>query len=260
MDVLAALGEGPLALAPEALAAAQRGDAPARSTGAMQQVGATAVIPVAGYIVPGTGGELAQAGAATGLDTIRGAVQTAAADPDIRSVMLMVDSPGGSPQGLYRATEAIRTAGAGKPVVAAVGGQALSAGYALAAAAGRVVLKSETSAVGSIGVIAAHMDFSRALDAAGVRITELARGARKTDGSPYRPLDDDARAELQAQVDRTYELFVADIGASRPATLGESGARASDARVVQGSDAVRDGFADALDLPEAILSTLNSEE
>ena len=259
MDLLSALGDGPLAIAPDALAAAQRGDAPARATLSLQMIGSVAVVPICGLIVPGAGGDLAAAGIATGLDALRGAVETAAADSDVSSIVLLIDSPGGAVQGLFRASESIRAAGTQKPVVAAVNGLALSAGYVLAAAAGRIVLKSETARAGSIGVMLAHADFSGALEKAGVRVTEFSRGARKTDGSPNRPLSDEARAELQGQVDRLYELLVADIGESRPQTLGTAGARASEARIFDGSDAIRAGLADAVDLPETVIQILNEE-
>ena len=259
-DLSAAVPAGQvLAIEPGALAAMRRGERPVGADSrAFEMIGGTAIIPVAGPIVAGDGGILAELGMATGIDRLRAVVQTAAADSQIASIVLAVDSPGGTTQNLFRATEAIRAARKVKRVVSVVTGSAFSAAYALAAAGGDVVLSAETSGAGSIGTIAFHASQARALDQAGIEVTEVVAGERKADLSPNRALSERGRETLQSLVDRTQSLLVQDIGTSRPA-LGRDGAAGTEAALFTGSDAIRAGLADTIDLPEAVIGTLENE-
>ena len=256
-DLSAAVPAGqPLAIEPGALAAMRRGERPTSGDSrAFEMIGGVAIIPIYGPIVPGDGGILAELGMATGLDRLRAVVMTAAADQQVSAIAFAVDSPGGTTQNLFRATEAIRAARQTKRTVAVVTGSAFSASYALAAAAGDVVLASETAGAGSIGAIAMHVSQAGALDQAGVEVTEVIAGARKADLSPHRALSDRGRDTLQSLVDRTQTLLVNDIGTSRPA-LGADRAAATEAALYQGSEAIDARLADTIDTAEAVIQTL----
>ena len=101
---------------------------------------------------------------------------------------------------------------------------------------------TRTGGVGSIGVIAVHMDQSGWDEKMGRKYTAVYAGARKNDFSTHQPLSDDARANLQGEVDRLYEMFVASVSRNRgipPALV-----RKTDAGLYWGEKAISAGLAD----------------
>lgn len=175
---------------------------------------------------------------------IAAAVQAADRDPDVGAIVLNVNSPGGSVLGATEAAAVIRNAAT--PVVAIANTDMASAAYWLAAGADHVIA-TPSARVGSIGVMALHQDVSKALEAAGVKVSAIASGAHKLDGHEAFELSDDARAEMQADVDRVAGVFHADVargrGVSRAAVAGE---RFGEGRVFSASDAVARGLADSV--------------
>jgi len=191
--------------------------------------GAVAVIPVHGTLVHrGIGGGLDALSGLTSYGQIRSALEAALADPSVGEVVLDIDSPGGEVAGLFDLTDFIFEARARKPITALVNEHATSAAYAIAAATGRIVAP-RTAVVGSVGVIATHVDQSGADEREGYRVTHVTAGAHKADGSPHAPLSDDARLSLQARVDEMYALFVRSVAKYRD--LDEEKVRGTEASV-----------------------------
>lgn len=143
-----------------------------------------------------------------GYDAITEAVQMLAEDAGVTAIVLDIDSYGGRVQGCFECARSIRAVDAIKPVTAYVNDAGFSAGYALACAARRVVL-TQTAGVGSVGVICAHVDYSRMLEGFGLKHTLIFAGEKKADLTPTAPISDRARADLQTEVDRLGELFYA---------------------------------------------------
>lgn len=138
-----------------------------------------------------------------------------AADPEIRAIVLDVDSPGGTVPGVPELAEQIyRARTPDRPIVAVANSLAASAAYWLAASADEIVA-TPSATVGSIGVFSVHADLSRALDAEGVKYTLISAGKYKTEGNPYEPMGEDAQAAQQAFVDAFYNRFVADVARGR---------------------------------------------
>lgn len=185
------------------------------------------------------------------------AFNRAYADPDSRAVVLHIASSGGDVSGLFAAVDHIAAVRGGeKPVIALVDEHALSAGYALASAADQIVLASETGQVGSVGVVAAHVDLSAAEEKAGVRVSLVKAGARKTDGNPHEPLSEEARADLQADVDRLHSMFVERVAKHRQ--ISQAAVRGQEARVYRGASAVEAGLADAVMEPGRLLAAIEN--
>jgi len=172
----------------------------------------------------------------------------ALADPTVQGILLDVDSPGGEAGGVFELGERVRAAHAVKPVWAIAADSAFSAAYAIACGASRLVV-SRTGGVGSIGVIALHVDQSVRDAQDGYRFTAIFAGDRKNDFSPHAPLSDTAAVRLQAEVDRLYGLFVRHVATMRG--LSEDTVRATEAGLFFGPEAVQAGLADA----EASLET-----
>ncbi len=199
-----------------------------------------AVVSVIGTLVSRSG----YLDAASGLMSygdIGDAIATAMADPTVRGVVLDVDSSGGEVGGLFDLVEQIRTIkdASDKPLWAVANESALSAAYAIASAADRTYV-TRTGEVGSIGVVAVHVDESGADAKAGLAWTFVFAGDRKIDGNAHEPLSERARVTIQADVDRLYAEFCALVATNRGIS-GEA-ARATNAAIYRGELAVRAGL------------------
>jgi len=213
-----------------------------------------AVIPVVGSLVRRTVG-LDPASGFTSYAEIAGMVDAALADPSVEGIVLDIDSPGGEAGGVFELGERIRAADAIKPVWAVSADSAFSAAYAIGCSASRLLV-SRTGGVGSIGVIAMHVDQTARDAQQGYRYTPITAGDHKNDFSPHEKLTPDAHARLQAEVDRLYGLFVDHVAAMR--RLDVDAVRATEAGIYFGADAVTSGLADAVGSLDAVLSDFSS--
>ena len=204
--------------------------------------GKVAVIPIHGTLVRRTSGLEAESGLAS-YTGIAAQLDAALTSPEVAAILLDIDSPGGESGGVFDLADRIRAASQVKPVWAVANDMAFSAAYALASAATRVFV-ARTGGVGSIGVIAMHIDQSVKDAKDGVRYTAVFAGERKNDLNPHEPLSDAAHAVLKAEVDRVYELFVETVARHRG--LDADAVRATEAGLFFGPDAVATGLADAV--------------
>jgi signal peptide peptidase SppA len=242
--ILAVLGERLNLQAP----AAELAVPPPRSTHASAPT--IAVIPVHGTLVKRTAGLNAASGL-TSYTEIAAMLEAALADPQVGGILLDIDSPGGEAAGSFELARTIRAASQSKPVWAVANDSAYSAAYAIGAAANRLIV-SETGGVGSIGVIALHVDQSVKDANEGYRYTAVTAGNRKNDFSPHERLTDEAKAELQAEVDRLYGLFVDHVAAMR--RLDATDIRNTEAGLFFGGNAITAGLADAVGTLDSALT------
>lgn len=217
---------------------AAEGGAPAQSS--LQVVDGIALLPVEGTLAFKVSGLQALSGMGSYLD-IGDQLAAAVADPTVRGVLLLVDSPGGEVGGVFDLADKIRAASAIKPIAAIAEESATSAAYLIASAAGRV-FSTQSGLLGSIGVVGRHVDRSQANAKNGIAVTYISAGAGKTHGNPDQPLDGDSLATLQARVDSFYALFVDKVAGFR--AMAPAAVRALGARVMRGPEAVAAGLAD----------------
>lgn len=226
--------------------AALFGDLPNRQAGNSGQPSAVvdgiAVIEIAGTLVH-RGAWIGQSSGLTSYEGIAAQLQAALADPAIRGIALDIDSFGGEVAGAFDLADRIRAARRVKPVQAFVADHALSAAYALAAQADRIVLP-RTGAVGSIGVVAMHSDMSGALDQKGIAVTLIHAGARKVDANPYQPLPEAVRARIAGELEDLRQLFAETVAEGRGQRLDTGQALGTEAAVFRGEAAVFAGLAD----------------
>ncbi len=168
-------------------------------------------------------------------------IREALADNQVRALLMEIDSPGGEVAGLFDLADTIYQARAIKPVWAIANEGAYSAAYAIASAAERIVMP-RTAGVGSIGVVAMHMDQSAKDAKQGIVYTPVFAGDRKVDGSEHFPLSPEAKTTLQTEVDRLYEIFVATVARNRG--IDEAAVRATEAGWLNPDDAMAAGLAD----------------
>jgi len=264
-----ALAGRPMAMAPRRLdallAASGLAVAPPCAAPLLHQLvgGGIAILPVVGPLVARGDWLSEMLGAATYHDLAL-AIADAFADPGAQGVMIEVDSPGGEVGGLFDLVEDILRlkAEAGKPLWAVASEAALSAAYAIASTADRLFV-TQTGEIGSVGVVAVHVDESAADAMAGLKWTLVHAGAHKVDGNPHEAPSASALAAIQADVDALHGEFVQLVARNRGMT--PEAVRATEASVYRGTRGVAAGFADdvgtlrqALGAFETILSGDNA--
>ena len=199
-----------------------------------------AVIPVFGTLVKRAGAIDAASGL-TSYGHLEEQIMDAATDPAVRAILLDIDSPGGEAAGVFDLSDLIYEARSLKPVWAVADEEAFSGAYAIASAAERLIVP-RTGGLGSIGVVAVHVDRSARDAMEGFRTTTVYAGARKNDFNPHETLKDGARQTLQVEVDRVYGLFVDTVARNRGLTA--NAVRSTEARLYFGEEAVATGLAD----------------
>jgi signal peptide peptidase SppA len=158
----------------------------------------------------------------TDFAAIRANVRRALADPSVKTIDLVIDSPGGSVLGLPETADVIHAANRVKPVRAHVVGIAASAAYWLASQASTVSL-TPSGEVGSVGVLDLHVGISDALKQSGVEVTAVVSSPQKIERAPFSVLSDEARQHMQHGVDRWYADFLSAIRRGRGARVSPNG-------------------------------------
>lgn len=185
-----------------------------------------------------------------GTEQIVQLIADANADPSIASIVLKINSPGGTVDGTELLGDAIRTSP--KPTVAYVAGTAASAAYWVASQATEIIMESATTAyVGSIGVVAIHEDAAEAFSKEGRKITIIrADGSEnKMLSNPVEGLSDELLTETKARLNVVRDTFVAAVKAARP-HISDS---VFDGKAFHGSEAVKLKMADRIGNMEVAL-------
>jgi signal peptide peptidase SppA len=192
----------------------------------------------------------------TSAELIARDIRAAANDPEVSAILLDVDSPGGSVYGIAELGDVIYQARQQKPVVAIANSLMASAAYWIGSQASEVVVTPGGEA-GSIGVITAHEDYSPLIEDRKLPAVELIyAGQYKAEGNPYQPLDDEARAAIQARVDEYYAMFVDAVARGRgvPAQAVREGF--GQGRVLGAQGAVDAGLVDRIATFDDVLGEL----
>lgn len=211
-----------------------------------------AVISLYGTILPRPVANVS-GGGGVALSSFQKVFSAADADPSVKAILLDVDSPGGSVELVPETAALIR--GAQTPVTAIANTMAGSAAYYLASQANELVV-TPSGSVGSIGVFARHVDMSGALAQDGVDVTLISAGKFKTEGNPYGPLGDEAKAALQAQVDEFYGMFVDDVARGRGVTSDAVIGGYGEGRMLLASQALAAGMVDRIDTLDGTLAAM----
>ena len=143
---------------------------------------------------------------ATSLDEVRSTVESAAADPSVTSIVLNIDSPGGTVRGTPEAADAIYEASKVKPVRAHTSGTMASAAYWLGSQATSVSM-TRSASVGSIGVMVPHIDQSKRAEMLGVKVELFTTGKFKAAGFPGTSLTESQRELIQERIDQVFGEF-----------------------------------------------------
>ena len=165
-------------------------------------------------------------------------------DPNVKSVVLRIDSPGGSvgaSQEIYK--EVMRTNEV-KPVIASMGSMGASGGYYAALGAENIIANPGTM-TGSIGVIVKFPNLEGLFEKIGYRSEVIKSGPLKDVGASNRPMSEEERKLMQDLIDNVYGQFVRDIAAARD--MEEDIIRElADGRIYTGEQALEVGLIDSL--------------
>ncbi len=178
-------------------------------------------------------------------------------DSSVGAVVIDVNSPGGTVFGLTAVTDAIFNARGKKPIIAVANSLMASAAYFIASSADEIVADPDAE-VGSIGTIAVHFDHSAQLELMGVNPTIIHAGKFKAEGSPFVPLDDEAKAEFQRTVDSYYDTFVSAVARNRGITVSKVKSDFGQGRVLRADDAQSVGMVDRVATLNDVLERLGS--
>lgn len=203
--------------------------------------GPVAVIPVEGVLTK-RGLSFFGYQLAPGMRDVAAALRSACADRGVKAILLDVDSPGGTVDGIEELAEVVAEAGSAKPLYAFADGLMASAAYWLSCNA-REIAAPATAEVGSIGVVMMHREYSRALEGAGIKCNIIAAGHYKAAGNMVEPLSEEMRAYLQSGIDDTYELFLQAVERGRNVSREKALAMA-DGRIFTGGEALKAGLID----------------
>jgi len=185
---------------------------------------------------------------------VHGDLERARQDPEVRALVVRVNSPGGTITASDVVYEEIRRfkADTGKPVVVQMMGLAASGGYYVSLAGDRI-FANPTSVTGSIGVIFVGLNLSGLLEKIGIENQTLTAGARKDSGSWIRPMRPEERAQLQGVLDEMHARFQQVVAAGRPGLDAARIAELADGRIYTAAQAKSNGLVDEIGyLPDSI--------
>jgi len=222
---------------------AQRDGLPIRVTNGI------AVIPVMGGMIR-RAGPIARMFGIAGTDGLRLAIESALADEDVNSIVLRVDSPGGSVSGLDQLGDVINAAD--KPVIAQVEGMAASAAYYVASQADRI-MAGRTDLVGSIGTRIMLYDFSAAFEEAGIKPIPIDTGEYKSAGAMGTEITENQQEDFRRLVDFYFKDFIQVVARGRGIT--ESAVQeVADGRLYTPEEAIESGLIDGVATLEKTLA------
>jgi signal peptide peptidase SppA len=220
---------------------ARRADTTQRAGG-----GAVAVLPFYGVCVQRTSAVDDVSGSGLmSMQRFSAGFRAALADDSVGAIVIDMDSPGGSVFGVQELGNEIFNARGQKRVVTVANSLAASAAYWIGSQASEFYITPGGEA-GSIGVFAAHSDYSQALQKEGVNTTLVSAGKYKVEGNPYGPLSDEARAHMQGRIDTYYGAFTRAVARGRNVDVATVRDNMGQGRVFGAQDAKAANMVDGL--------------
>lgn len=203
-----------------------------------QTFGPDAIIPVHGVL----GKHLEPLEMMSGgcdLDTVSAMIDVAMADSEVQKIIFDFRTPGGEVTGIPELGRKIAGI-TSKKTIAFTDSECCSGGVWLATQC-QYFYTTSSAAVGSIGVWTAYLDISRQMANEGENMQAVFAGKFKLMGAYWRPLSDDERARLQADVDKIYSQFTEAVNLRR-----EVAADNMQGQIFDGEQAVEIGLCDGL--------------
>lgn len=188
---------------------------------------------------------------ATAISTLARDFTAVIEDPNVSSILLNIDSPGGEVAGINEFAQMVFEGRSRKPVIAYIDGYGASAAYWIASAAEEIVA-DKTALIGSIGVVAAvpNPDSKSARD---VQFVSSQSPKKRPN-----PNTESGKEQLQAMVDDLAEVFVSTVARNRSTDIDTVLAEFGQGAVLVGEKAVVAGLADRIGSFESLLAEMAS--
>lgn len=237
--------------------AASFGDKPPGNDAGYQVIGAAGIIPIQGTI-SARPSMFEDYSGGTSSERIGQAVDAAANDGKVESIVLSIDSPGGSVHGMPENTAKVFAARKSKPVIAVANHTAASAAFWYGTQAGTFAV-TPAGWVGSLGVVWPRLDASKAEEAAGVKyhMTTADGSPHKAEGDPGSPMSEAEEANRKGIVNAYFDQFLAGVAKGRglkPATVQRD---FGGGRMMLAQDALAARMVDRIATLEAIVGEIN---
>jgi len=193
-----------------------------------------------------------------GTEDILQAFSEALADSSVRGIFLHFDSPGGAADAFPALSDAIFNARKIKPVLSFIDGCGCSGACWLATAASYVVLSSEITRTGSIGVLGVHFNVVDRAAQMGIKPTVFSSGRFKSIGTEFRELSETDCQYVQATFDQVHAEFLKGISRNLGISVDRLDEDLKQARVYMGSQAVKVHLAHSVMSRDAALLKLRA--
>lgn len=222
--------------------------------------GSIAVIHVMGVIMQRVDDMDLSGPGGTSTERLGRVFDQALSDPSVGTIILNIDSPGGSVYGVEELATKIRAASGGsKPIIAQVNSLAASAAYWIASSADEIVI-TPSGEVGSIGVYCLHEDISQMLEMKGIKAQFISAGAHKVEGNALEPLSQEAREHMQSRIDDYYAAFTKSVAKGRNVGIDVvRGEQFGEGRCFGAAQAVKRGMANSVATLEQTLNRFGAK-
>lgn len=195
----------------------------------------------------------------TSYNDVRKAVIAAATNDSIKAILLDIDSGGGAVSGVADTANLISTVDKSmKPVYSFTDGTMASAAYWLGVS-GRAVFASQTSMIGSVGIIATHMEQSQALKEGGIGVTVIRSGKYKALANSMEPLSASGKDQMQAQLDAAYAVFAGHVAKNLGVSVEAFDGTMGQGREFFGATAVDVGLAKSTQTFDSAMALINKK-
>lgn len=181
------------------------------------RAGSVAILPIYGVLAPRMN-QISEMSGGTTFEKLSQQLKAAMGDKSIKTVVLDIDSPGGSVAGNGEFAREVMAARTKKPIVAQIQYTGASAAYHIAAAATEIVA-APSARVGSIGTYTIHNDLSDALKQMGIKRTYISAGEGKVDGNETGPPSEEYLERSTADVTDAFNQFVGNVVKGRGAGM-----------------------------------------
>lgn len=216
--------------------------------------GKVVVVPLNGYI-----SHKPTLWSAIGLESssevLAGWIEGLADNNDVGAIVIDIDSPGGTVEGLSGVTDRIFSLRGKKPIIAVASDLMASAAYFIGSAASEIVADPD-SLTGSIGTIGVHLDWSGAFEKAGVNPTIIKAGKYKDEGNPYKPLTEEAKEDWQKMVDDYYRTFIDTVARNRSISASKVESDFGQGRILKAEKAKAVGMVDRIATLKQVINDL----
>jgi len=178
----------------------------------------------------------------TASEDVRQQIEAADADPNIKAILLQIDSYGGDPVGGEDVAAALRHAS--KPTVALIADQGDSAAY-WAATGAQVIFASANSSLADIGVTQSYLNQTKQDQQNGLTFVPLTAGQYKDMGNPNAPLTPEEKALFQRDLNITMQNFIDSVAQNRNLSVASVTAIANGSSML-GKMALQNGLIDKI--------------